>query len=161
MAGTVATTSGPPSTRSAPRTQYIYLNNAQYSSSNSGSTGKMGGGSGGGGGGGMPGRAQRVAGVLGRGAQQASVPKGVPRMLGNQHTIVYAWIAAMGVIAVDEWHTNKILPRPSRLWWTSLMFGGLAMAGMVDALIPLANAFAIGMLLVLMYQFYAKKGQFS
>jgi hypothetical protein len=154
---TVATTSGgPPSTQGAPRTQYVYLTNVQ--SSNGPSQGPV---SGGGSSGRFSNRVQRTSGVLGRGAQQASVPRGVPKFLGNQRTVIYCWVAAMGIIAVDEWHTNKILPRPARLWWTSLFFGLLCMAGMVPSIIPIVNAIAIGYLIVLAYQFYGKKGQFA
>jgi hypothetical protein len=73
----------------------------------------------------------------------------------------YAWLAAMVVIGFDEWHVNGILPRPARLWYTSLVFGVLALASMSDQLVPVANAFAVGFLLVLIYQYYNKQGQFA
>lgn len=156
MASTaVATTSGPPSTRTTSSGNRTYvITNAQYSSTSGGNAGNSGGGA-------FSRRAAATSRVLGSGAVRANVPAGLPRFLGNQRTVVYAWVGAMGVIFVDEWHNNKILARPARLWWTSLVYGILAMLGAVESLIPLANAFALGFLIMLLWQYYNKTGQFS
>lgn len=136
---------------SAPRTEYVLLDRSQFSSTTSAPQ--------------RPSRWRgRVAGtsrVLGGAATRAQVPRGVPAFLGNQRTIVYAWAAAMAVITVDEWKRHSMLPRPSRLWWASLFYGMLAAAGMVDSIVPLMNAFALGYLFVLAYQFYNGEGQFK
>lgn len=160
--GTVATTnSGPPSTRSsAPATsgsgQRVYnLTNARPSFS--GNTGAPAGG--------QPSRwGSRVSGVsrvLGNGAVRARVPSGVPSFLGNQQLVIFAWAGAMAFVGVDEWKNNHILARPSRLWWTSVVYGMLAMAGMITPLIPLVNALAIGYLFVLAWQYFNGQGQFK
>jgi hypothetical protein len=115
----------------------------------------QGGGDGGGGG---PSMARRLA---GQPIQQVRVPKNVPQFLGNARIIGYAWLAAMIMIGFDEWHNNGILPRPKRLWGASLVYGVLALVGMVDAMVPIANAFAIGYLIMLIWQFYNGQGQFS
>lgn len=114
-----------------------------------------------GGGGRWSARAARVGNALGNGAVKVQVPKPIPQWLGNQQIVVYAWFAALAVIAVDEWHSHHILPRPSRLWWASLFYGLLAVAGMSTMLVPLMNAFAIGYLFVLIWQFYNGQGQFN
>lgn len=93
--------------------------------------------------------------------QQVKLPKGVPRAFGNRQTVFYAWFAAMILICFDEWHNYHWLPRPSRLWYTSLTYGLLLMAGFVDALVPLVNVIAIGFTIMLLWQYYNGSGQFS
>lgn len=60
----------------------------------------------------------------------------------------------MITVSFDEWHNLGILPRPARLWDTSLFYGLLVLLGFVDAMVPIVNAFAIGYTLVLLYQYY-------
>lgn len=103
----------------------------------------------------------KAAYIASRGAQTVNVPKGIPSFMGHATTIIFAWGVAMAVITVDEWHVNKILPRPSRLWWTSLVYAILAVVGMSEALLPLVNALAIGYTIVLLYQYFNKAGQFA
>lgn len=90
-----------------------------------------------------------------------NVPKGLPTFLGNRQLIIAMWIVAMIVIGFDEWHNLGILPRPSRLWYSSVVYGGLAILGIADAMVPIANAFAVGFTIMLIYQFYNSSGQFT
>lgn len=92
--------------------------------------------------------------------RQTTMP-GIPSFLGNQQVIVYAWFASMMIVSWDEWRNNGILPRPSRLWYTSLTFAVLAIAGFITPLIPLLNALAIGYTIMLLWQYYNKSGQFA
>jgi hypothetical protein len=64
------------------------------------------------------------------------------------------WIIAMFIVGFDEWHNLGILPRPARLWDTSLFYGLLTIAGFVDLMVPLVNALAIGYTVVLLMQYY-------
>ena len=93
--------------------------------------------------------------------KKVGVPKGVPSALGNAKMVGYMWVVAMIVVSFDEWHNHGVLPRPSRLWWTSLTYGILAIVGMVDPLIPLMNALALGYTLMLITQYYQGSGQFG
>lgn len=93
--------------------------------------------------------------------RHVQTPRGVPRFLGNQKLIVYAWLAAMVTVGFDEWHNNGILPRPARLWDTSVVFGLLALMGFIEPITPLMNALAIGYVIVLIWQYYNGSGQFS
>jgi hypothetical protein len=93
--------------------------------------------------------------------KKVPVPKGVPAALGNAKFIGYMWVLAMIVVSFDEWHNHGILPRPSRLWWTSLTYGILAIFGMIDSLIPLMNALALGYTIMLFTNYYSGSGQFG
>jgi hypothetical protein len=92
---------------------------------------------------------------------QTPLPEGVPRFLGNAQIVGYAGIGAMILIGFDEWHNNQILPRPHRLWSTLIVYGLLALSTTIPPLIPLANAFAIGYLIMLLWQYFNGSGQFS
>jgi hypothetical protein len=83
---------------------------------------------------------------------QANV--GGPRFLANRSIVFNMWIVAMLIVGFDEWHNLGILPRPARLWDTSLFYGLLTIAGFVDPMVPLVNAFAIGYTIVLLMQYY-------
>jgi hypothetical protein len=87
-------------------------------------------------------------------ARQVNVPNGLPRILGNRSVIFNSWMIAMAIVSFDEWHNLKILPRPLRLWDTSLFFGMLAMFSVADVVVPVANAFAIGYTIMLLWQYY-------
>lgn len=89
------------------------------------------------------------------------LPEGVPKVLANENIIFGAWIAAMIIVAFDEWHNYRMLPRPSRFWYTSLTFGILTLLGMFNAILPLANALAVGFTIMLLWQYYNGSGQFS
>jgi hypothetical protein len=93
--------------------------------------------------------------------KQVPVPNHVPRILGNNMVVAYAWLGSMILVGVDEWKNNGILARPVRLWTTSLVFGVLVLVGMIDALVPLVNAFAIGYFIMLLWQYFNGSGQFS
>lgn len=95
------------------------------------------------------------------GVQYVSVPRPVPQFMGNSSVIVMAWMVAMAVVAFDEWKRHHIFPRPARLWWTTAVYGILALTGMVPALLPLMNALAIGYTIMLLWQYFTKNGQFT
>ena len=92
---------------------------------------------------------------------RASVPHGVPRFLGHRRVLLAAWGTSMAVVCYDEWHNNGILPRPQRLWYTSLLYGLLMLVSAIDIMVPLANAIGIGFAITVIYQYYNKTGQFS
>lgn len=64
----------------------------------------------------------------------------------------------MFIISWDDWHNHHILPRPSRMWSATWFYLILILVGMVDALVPLANALGIGYTITLMYQYYQGGG---
>lgn len=88
-------------------------------------------------------------------------PRGVPSVLGNGQIIGYAWLVSMILVGFDEWKNNGILPRPVRLWDTSIVYGLLALTAIIPPLTPLANALAVGYTIVLLWQFYNGQGQFN
>lgn len=88
-------------------------------------------------------------------------PTWVPGFLLNDKVLLYSWLGSMAVIAVDEWHNNGILPRPARLWYTSLTYFLLMGLGMIDPMIPIANALGIGFFITLIYQYNTGSGQFA
>lgn len=102
-------------------------------------------------------RFQRLPG----GGIQVAVPNGVPRFLGARPVIFWAWVAAMAMVSWDEWNSHHILPRPARLWYTSLTYFLLALLATADAAVPLATALAIGFTVVLTMQYYTGNGQFT
>ena len=128
--------------RQPPRTEYVYVGNDKDAG---------------------PGKAYTGGRRLTNWPQQVKVqtPRGVPSAFGNAQLIGYAWIGSMILVGFDEWKNNGILPRPMRLWDTSIVYGLLALSAMIPPMIPLANAFAIGYFIVLLWQFYNGQGQFS
>lgn len=90
-----------------------------------------------------------------------SVPNGMPRWLGSQRILGAAWMASMIIVSFDEWHNLGILPRPVRLWETSIVYGLLALVGIADPLVPLVNALAIGYTFMLIWQYFQGSGQFA
>lgn len=103
-----------------------------------------------------PGRVTRAYSAIP--AQQRQVkfkgPVSVPPFLSNRSIVFNAWLIAMILIGFDEWHNLGILPRPARLWNTSLVYGLLMMLSFVDPMVPIANALAIGFDVALLYQYY-------
>lgn len=95
---------------------------------------------------------QRAVNSVPSSARQVNVPGGLPTFLGNRTVIFAAWGVSMIIIGFDEWHTYHILPRPQRLWLATLLYGLLAVVSQADAVVPVANAFAIGFTFVLLYQ---------
>jgi len=75
--------------------------------------------------------------------------------------LLFTWAIAMVLVSLDEWHTYHILPRPARLWYTSLTFLLLAAASTIDAFVPITTLFAFGLIIVLGYQYYQGEGQFG
>jgi hypothetical protein len=67
----------------------------------------------------------------------------------------------MVLVGFDEWKNNGILPRPVRLWDTSIVYGLLTLMGFIDIMLPIANALAIGYTIVLLWQYYNGSGQFQ
>lgn len=149
-----------------PNQQYVYVQNPSgsgpsrtrgpMSGSNTGSQGQQQG-TGSGGASRTGGGQQNASGSR----QQVPIPKGLPPMLGNRKVLFYSWIASMILVGFDEWHNYRILPRPSRLWSTSLVYGLLTLGSVVDAVVPLANAFGVGYTIMLLWQYYNGSGQFS
>jgi hypothetical protein len=90
-----------------------------------------------------------------------NVPKPLPRILGARPIIFYSWLGAIILVAFDDWHNLDIIPRPSRMWYTSLTYGLLCFLAIPDALVPLANALAIGFTIMLLWQYYNSSGQFT
>lgn len=88
------------------------------------------------------------------GSNPAPTPKYVPRFLGSRSVIMFAWGAAMALVAFDEWKTHHILPRPARLWDTSIVFVLLAGASTLDPLVPLCTAIAIGLVVALLMNYF-------
>jgi hypothetical protein len=137
-----------------PNQQYVYVQNPPQGSrtggSQTGGQGQSGSGS---------------AGSAPRQGNTVQLPKAIPGpvriFLGNRHTLMYMWLIAMILVGFDEWHNYGILPRPSRLWYTSLTYGLLALASAVDAMVPIANALAIGFTIMLVWQYYNGSGQFG
>lgn len=95
------------------------------------------------------------------GSQSAQTPGYLPKFLGSRSIIMFAWAAAMAMVSLDEWHTYHILPRPARLWDTSLTFMLIAAVSSFDALTPICTIFAIGLVIALAYQYYNGGGQFG
>jgi len=150
--------SKPPATQTTQPTRGRRTINVTYNVNNDGGHTDPSGGTGTGAGGKGLGwaRAQLAA-----QPRYASVPKPIPRIFGNGSLVAYAWIVAMVVIGFDEWKNNGILPRPVRLWDTSLVYGLLVLMAFIEPLIPLANALAIGYTIVLIWQYFNGQGQFG
>lgn len=108
-----------------------------------------------------PGWYNHARNTLGAPSRNVSVPRPVPQWLGNNKIVSYSWLVAMVLVGFDEWKNHGILPRPVRLWDTSIVYGLLALLAFIEPLTPIANALAIGYTVVLLYQFYSKSGQFG
>lgn len=87
-------------------------------------------------------------------AMPSQVPGSLPGILRTRSMVFNSWMLSMAVISFDEWHNNNILPRPARLWDATLFFGLLALVSMPDAMVPLANAFAAGYTIMLIWQYF-------
>lgn len=126
--------------RKPPRTEYVYVGNDKEA-----------------------GWKPKVTGRRFSAPQQIRVqtPRGVPSAFGNAQIIGYAWITSMILVGFDEWKNNGILPRPVRLWDTSIVYGLLALLALIPPVTPMANALAIGYTIVLLWQFYNGQGQFN
>jgi|SRR5215469_12133661 len=90
-----------------------------------------------------------------------TVPRGLPPALATKKVIVYSWAASMAIISWDEWHNNKILPRPSRLWYATAFYLILVVFGMTQWTAAIANALAIGYTIMLAWQYFNGEGQFA
>jgi hypothetical protein len=90
-----------------------------------------------------------------------NIPKPLPKMLGSRPIIFYSWMVALILVGYDEWHTLGVIPRPSRFWYTSLLYGLLVIISIPDAMVPLANALAIGYTFYLIWQYFNGGGQFT
>lgn len=89
------------------------------------------------------------------GSTPAPTPKHVPAFLGSRSVIMFSWGVAMVLVSLDEWKTHHILPRPARLWDTSITFLLLAGASTLDVLTPLCSAMAIGLVVALLINYYS------
>lgn len=93
--------------------------------------------------------------------RKVPLPNGVPSWLGNSKIVGYAWITGMIFIGIDEWKNHGILPRPSRFWYSSIVYGVLALGAMIPPLVPILNALAIGYTIMLIWQYFNGEGQFT
>lgn len=93
--------------------------------------------------------------------RRVPLPNGVPHWLGNSKIVGYAWITGMVFVAIDEWKNHGILPRPSRFWYSSIVYGVLALGAMIPPIVPIVNALAIGYTIMLIWQFFNGEGQFT
>ena len=98
---------------------------------------------------------QRSVNAIPAEARQVNIPSHLPRVLGNRSVVFNAWIVAMIAVSWDEWHNLGIFPRPKRLWYTSVVYGLLVMFSLADAIVPVANALAIGYTVVLLSQLWS------
>lgn len=106
----------------------------------------------------------RIYGAMQRapgGAIRVNVPTGVPSFLGTRTIILMAWAMSMAMVSLDEWHTYHILPRPARLWYTSLTYFLLAIVATFDVAVPMVNLFAIGYTIAVAYNYYQGNGGFG
>jgi hypothetical protein len=96
-------------------------------------------------------------------AEPRRVPtrNGIPSFLGSRTVLMGSWAVAMAIVTLDEWKNNGIFPRPARLWSTTLFYGLLALASMVEVIVPIVNALAIGYTFTLLWNYFNKQGQFS
>jgi hypothetical protein len=134
-----------PSSSGGPRTEYVYLQDNDQ------------------GGDGSEGQQKRTYGLsyIRNEPRKVGTPKWAPSFLGHRTVLGTTWLISMVVVGVDDWHNNGVLPRPSRLWYTSLAFGLMALASIVEALVPIINLIAIGFTLMLIWQYFNKTGQFA
>lgn len=84
-------------------------------------------------------------------------PNRVPSFLGTRPILFGAWGVAMLALSADDWFNNKILPRPSRLWWGTLLYGMLALLSISDGMVPLANALGVGYAIVILWDLLGGK----
>lgn len=106
----------------------------------------------------------RIYGLMQRapgGSQPVNVQKPFPKFLGSRALILLSWVAAMIMVSLDEWHTYHILPRPARLWYTTLTYGLLAVVSTIEIAVPLTTMLAIGFTIAVAYQYYTGTGQFG
>lgn len=89
------------------------------------------------------------------------VPKYVPRFLGSRAVIMLAWVLAMMMVSLDEWHTHHVLPRPARLWYTTITYALLALVSTIDPLVPICTLIAIGLTISVGYEYYTGSGDFG
>lgn len=91
---------------------------------------------------------------------RVSLPKQVPGWLGDRRLLVNAWLGAMAIVIVDEWWGYGVMPRPKRLWYTTMTYFILMFGSIADPLVPFVNIYALGLLVVLAYQYFNGTGQF-
>ena len=84
-----------------------------------------------------------------------------PSFLANRRILVACWFTSMILVGMNERQLGFTLPRPARLWSASAVYAILALAGTVDAIVPIVNALAIGYLIALAYEFYNGSGIFA
>jgi hypothetical protein len=112
-------------------------------------------------GGGSAGPPPKTEYVYVRDRQRRQTGGGVRGFIANREVIFGAWIVAMAVVCWDEWENYGILPRPARLWYTSLLYFILALVGGIEMLVPLVNVIAIAFVITLLYQYFNHSGQFA
>ena len=126
-------------------------------------------GGGGGGGGRFTGLPRRTAQAIERAVprsqaamrQPMSERVPVPGWMADRKIVIAAWAVAMVLVGVSDHQQGYLLPRPARLWSTSAVYFILAMAGSVPEVVPIVNAFAIGMVIVLALDYYNTTGIFT
>lgn len=87
--------------------------------------------------------------------RQVQVPERLPGWLGDKKIILWTWAIGMIIVIADEHYTyGMTLPRPARLWYTSLFYFLCALLSGIDMIMPLVNIFAVGITLTLAIDFY-------
>lgn len=95
-------------------------------------------------------------------ANQASGPRlPVPGILSERRILVASWAIAMVLVTLNERQLGFPLPRPARLWSATGVYGILALASTVDAIVPITNALGVGYLVVLGMDYFSGTGQFG
>jgi len=84
-----------------------------------------------------------------------------PAFLASRRILVACWFVSMILVGMNERQLGFTLPRPARLWSASAVYAILALAGTVDAMVPIVNALGIGYLIALAYEFYNGSGIFA
>jgi hypothetical protein len=96
-----------------------------------------------------------------RARQAAGSRLPVPGILSERRILIATWLIAMMLITMNERQQGYQLPRPARLWSASAVYGILAAASTVEAVVPVTNALGIGYMMVLAYDYYNSSGQFG
>jgi hypothetical protein len=100
-------------------------------------------------------------GIVTRESQSTRPPFGLPGWMGNRRIITAAWVSSMIIVGFDDWKNHGVLPRPSRLWYSSVVYGILALLSMAEPLVPICNALAVGYAVTLLWQYYNGTGAFA
>lgn len=95
------------------------------------------------------------------GSEPVTTNKPFPKFLGQRSLILFAWAIAMVMVSLDEWHTHHILPRPARLWYTTITYILIAAVSTIEVMVPIATLMAFGLTIAVAYQYYTGTGSFG